>query len=223
MIDCIHLPSTPAPQELVMPGGATLRAQDLIGAAQPALAPLAPLFDILDVVLGIHRVLEAIPDAILGTPPDPTEVAARLAELAGKMPRLLQLVPQFSVPVMAVRLVDAAIGELERARSQLQGILVLLERVRAAAGRGAELGDEDLLRLATCAEEDAATATGNAVRALGAVQGVLSILGPLLALIGGPQLPDLSSLDGQPRDDAVGAIGDLITALRTARDAIPLP
>jgi len=206
-----------------MPGGATIVAQDLIGAAQPALAPLVPLFDILDVVVGIHRVLEAIPDAILGTPPDPSEVAARLAELAGKMPRLLQLVPQFSVPVMAVRLVDAAIGELERARSQLQGILVLLERVRAAAGRGAELGDEDLLRLATCAEEDAATATGNAVRALGAVQGVLSILGPLLALIGGPQLPDLSSLDGQPRDDAVGAIGDLITALRTARDAIPLP
>jgi len=146
-----------------------------------------------------------------------------MPELAEKVAKLAGLVPQLSVPIMTVNLIDGIIRELERAQSQLRALVDLLARAAAAGQRAQELGDEDLARLAGCAQEDAATATGNVLRGLGAIAGILGIVAPLLAAIGGPQLPDLSSLDGAGLDQALAAIDALVSILRTARDGIPLP
>ena len=217
-----HLPATPEPLRATFVGGATLVAQDLVKAAQPALAPLQPLFDIIDAISTTFKVIQAIPDAF-GPPPDPTGLISLLPELAEKVSKLAGLVPQLSVPLMAVNLIDGIIRELERAQSQLRALVDTLARAAAAGQRAQELGDVDLARLAGCAQEDTATATGNVLRSLGPVAGILGIVSPLLSAIGGPQLPDLSSLEGAGLDQALAALDGLIEVLRTARGAIPIP
>jgi hypothetical protein len=219
--ECVHLPVI-EPQTATFPGGASLEAVDLIEAAQPALAPLQPIFNIIDAVTGVLEVLQAIPDA-LGPPPDPTGLIEKLPALAEKVGRLAGLVPQLSVPLMAVNLIDAVIRELERARSQLLGLVEALARAAAAGQRATELGDPNLTRLVECAEEDVDTAAGNILSGLAAVGGVLGILRPLVAAIGGPQLPDLSSLDGDDLGQLVATFDELLAVLRAARGAIPLP
>jgi len=219
---CTHLAAIPNPLTAIFPGGATLVDQDLIRAAQPALAPLQPIFHILDVVTTIVQVVEAIPDA-MGPPPDPSGLIELLPELGEKVAKLAGLVPQLSVPLTAVGLIDAVIRELEQAQSQLRALVDVLVRAAAAGQRAQELGDQALARLVECAEEDVDTAAGNVLGGLAAVSGVLGILRPLLAAIGGPQLPDLSSLDGDDLGELIGAFDELLALLRAVRGAIPLP
>jgi hypothetical protein len=206
----------------VLPGGPTLVHQDLATVAQPALAPLMPLFDIIDAVVTAIGVVQAIPDA-LGPPPDPSGLLSLMPKLVEKLEKLLTLVPQLSVPLTAVGLVDGVITALEQARSQLVALMAQAERIATAQARAAELGDPDLARLVGCAQDSLAQETANVGRSLGPVGGVLGILRLLLGLIGGPEVPDLSSMDGLPLDGAIAALDELIAALRTVRDAIPLP
>jgi hypothetical protein len=220
-VECAHLPVV-EPLAATFPGGARLEDVDLIKAAQPALAPLQPIFNIIDAVTTTFQVIQAIPDAF-GPPPDPTGLIELLPALAEKVAKLAGLVPQLSVPLTAVNLLDAVIRELERARGQLQGLVEVLARAAAAGERAAELGDQDLARLVECAEEDVGTAAGNVLGGLAAVGGVLGILRPLVAAIGGPQLPDLSSLDGDDLGQLIATFDELLAVLRAARAAIPLP
>jgi hypothetical protein len=220
--ECTHLPLDLAPLRATFPGGATLVARDLVMAAQPALAPLQPIFDIIDAISATLRVVQAIPDA-LGPPPDPTGIISLLPELAEKVGKLAGLVPQLSVPIMTVNMIDGVIRELEQAQSQLRSLADLVARAAAAEQRAQELRDEGLAKLAGCAREDAATSSGNLLRGLGAVAGVLGMLRPLVLAVGGPQLPDLSSLDGDDLGQLNAAFEELITLLRTLRGAIPIP
>ena len=49
---CIEIPSINVCKAL-LPGGFEMEAPDLLGMMQPALAPLAPLFDILEAIVAI--------------------------------------------------------------------------------------------------------------------------------------------------------------------------
>ena len=42
-------------------------------------------------------------------------------------------------------------------------------------------------------------------------------------MIGGPKVPDLSSLSGKPLDEAVKPIDDLVKTLQQLRNSIPVP
>jgi len=221
-LPCVKIGPIPEATRLVLPGGPTLVHQDLATVAQPALAPLMPLFDVIDAVVTAIGVVQAIPDA-LGPPPDPTALISMMPQLVEKLEKLLALVPQVSVPMTVVGLLDGVITAIEQARRQLVALMVQVARIGAAEARAAELGDQDLTRLVGCARDSLAQEAANVGRALGPVGGVLGILRILLALIGGPEVPDLSSLDGLPLDGAIAALDQLIAALRAVRQAIPLP
>jgi hypothetical protein len=221
-LPCIEVPASPSPIRLPLPGGAALVHQDIITIAQPAMAPLVPLFDVIDALVTVVGVVQAIPDA-LGPPPDPSGLVALMPALAQKLSKLLGLIPQVSLPLTVVGLVDAVIGALQQVRSQLVGLVEQVERIAGAAERASQIGDPELTRLVACAQEGVTQSTVNIGRALGAVGGVLGMLRILMGLIGGPQIPDLTSLDGIPLDEAMAIIDELVNTLRALRDTIPIP
>ena len=115
---CLELPEIPDPFNLTLPGGAQIEHINLMEVIQPALTPLVPIFDIIDTVVAVFNCIKAIPDT-LGPPPDPTVLAACLPDLAEKVAKLLKLIPQLSIPLTIVGLIDLVIDTLLQVRSEL--------------------------------------------------------------------------------------------------------
>ena len=75
---CVELTVTPQNLSLTFPGGAALAAQlpdpmqlskQLMAQANAALAPLVPVFNVIDTVLALFQAVKAIPDAITSLAP----------------------------------------------------------------------------------------------------------------------------------------------------------
>jgi hypothetical protein len=93
---CVELTVTPQNLSLTFPGGAALDAQlpdigipdpmelskQLMAQANAALAPLVPVFNVIDTVLALFQAVKAIPDAI--THLDPTKITDALPDVAQK-------------------------------------------------------------------------------------------------------------------------------------------
>lgn len=219
---CVHIPPAPAPQRLVLPGGVALESVELLKIVQPALTPLAPVFSILDALLAVVDAVRAVPGS-LGPPPDPTQLVATINRLMEKVTRLLQLVPQLSIPLTIVGLIDLVIAELGKTRDLLVHLQAQVAALAAARARAAELGDAQLLELADCAQQNLEQEAANAGAALGALGSLIGVLNLFMGLIGGPTVPDLALLSGQPLDGVIPLIDGLVGTLRAARSAVPLP
>jgi hypothetical protein len=236
--ECKPIPRLPAPREIVFPGGAALSqvlaagsqipsgldaATNLLAQASPAMAPLMPIFNIIDAVLALVECVQAVPDA-LGPPPDPAKMAEALSQLAEKLPKLLDLVPQVATPRMAIGMLDTLIDFLEGLRDQIEAILLQAERTQAARAKAEELGDENLLHIAECAEGHARAQLQAMADSLAPMNAITSALNLFLGLLGLPEMPALDGLiDIEDPDAGFQPIDDFITLLRSIRDAVPLP
>jgi hypothetical protein len=85
-------------------------SKQLMAQANAALAPLVPVFNVIDTVLALFQAVKAIPDAI--THLDPTKITDALPDVAQKASKLLAIVPQLSVPLMIVGLIDVLLAFL---------------------------------------------------------------------------------------------------------------
>jgi hypothetical protein len=236
--ECKPIPRLPAPRQIVFPGGAALSqvlaagaeipsgldaAANLLAQASPAMAPLMPIFNIVDAVLALVECVQAVPDA-LGPPPDPVKMAETLSQLAEKLPKLLDLVPQFAAPRMVIGMLDTLIDFLEGLRDQIEAILLQAERTRAARTKAEELGDSNLLHIADCAEGHARAQLQAMADALAPMNTLASALNLFLGLIGLPEVPALDGLiDSANPEAGFTAIDALVAMLRNIRDAVPLP
>jgi hypothetical protein len=222
----------------VFPGGAALSqvlaagseipsgldaATNLLAQASPAMAPLMPIFNIIDAVLALVECVQAVPDA-LGPPPDPAKMVEALSGLAEKLPKLLDLMPQVATPRMGIGMLDTLVDFIEGLRDQIEAILLQAERTRAARTKAEELGDANLLHIAGCAEAQGQAQLQAMADALAPMNTLGSGLSLFLGLLG---LPDVPSLDGliniENPEAAFEQIDDLINLLRSIRDAVPLP
>jgi hypothetical protein len=226
------------PREIVFPGGAALSqvlaagseipsgldaATNLLAQASPAMAPLMPIFNILDAVLALVDCVQAVPDA-LGPPPDPAKMAEALSGLAEKLPKLLGLVPQLAAPRMIIGMLDTLIDFLAGLRDQIEAILRQAERTQAARAMAEELGDENLLHIAGCAEGHAQAQLQAMADALAPMNTLVSALNLFLGLLGLSEIPALDGLIDITNPDAgFAAIDALVETLLSIRDAVPLP
>jgi hypothetical protein len=236
--ECKPIPRLPAPRQIVFPGGAALSqvlaagsevpsgldaATNLLAQASPAMAPLMPIFNIIDAVLALVECVQAVPDA-LGPPPDPAKMVEALSGLAEKLPKLLDLLPQVATPRMVIGMVDTLIDFLEGLRDQIEAILLQAERTRAATAKAEELGDANLLHIAGCAEAQGQAQLQAMADALAPMNTPMSALSLFLGLLGLPEVPALDGLINiENPEDAFVRIDDLINLLRSIRDAVPLP
>lgn len=208
--------------ELPLPGGAMIAGEfrKLLDMAQPALAPLAPFFTVIETMMAIIAVVEAVP-AALGPPPDPAKLSSTLADLKDKVERLVLLLPQAALPATLVAIVDILIAELGAVRRELLTLQLQAERVRRTRMTADSLVDAALSAIADCAEQTVNQEASNLARALASLEALLTLVGMFSQLVGGPAPPSFRALEGKPLDALIEPIDALIDQLTTLRAAIP--
>src|ERR1044071_8208187 len=153
---CVELTVQPQSLSVICPGGSSLDAElpdvgvpdpmelskQLLAQANAALAPLGPVFNLIDVALALFNAVKAIPDAISHL--DPSKITDALPDLANKAARVAAIVPQLSVPLMILGLIDTLLSFLGGLSGQLRAIIDQQARIQKAENRAAELGNAQL-------------------------------------------------------------------------------
>ena len=170
---CLEIPSSEDPLALILPGGITIEAVNLMDIVQPALAPFGPVFDIIDAIVAVFNCVKAIPDA-LGPPPDPSAIAKCVPELAKKIDKLLALIPALSVPILLRRLLELVLRTLKTLRDALLYLGLQLKRITTVIDRAKALNDQGLMAIGQCAQANVAIEVANHGKGLGAVGRLLS-------------------------------------------------
>jgi hypothetical protein len=220
--DCVEIPPLPAPNRVTLPGGASIERIKLIEVIQPALTPLAPIFDVIDAIVATFNCIKAIPESF-GPPPDPTILAAVIPDLAQKVAKLLKLVPQLSMPFTIVGVIDLVIDTMVQVRAMLLPLVEKMSALGAVELKAVELQDPKLAAIAQCARANIGQEMANLGKGLAALDKLIGLLNSFLEMIGGPQLPTLATLGETPIDDAVRVIDELVETIKTVRAAIPVP
>ncbi len=234
---CQGIPDFPDLLEITLPGGATLSQVisavkavpnsvdmgiNLMQQVQPAMAPLIPIFDIVDTMATLFKVVQAIPES-LGPPPDITKLTRLFPELNEKMNKLLKLIPQLSVPLMVKGLLDLLIATLHGVRSQLLALNQQMVSVTNAAARASLLSDPELTSIALCAQNNIEKQAKNIVQSLAALKNLINLMNLFMQMINGPQIPDFSSLTGKPLKEVIEPLNSMITMLKDIRKMVPVP
>jgi hypothetical protein len=230
---CVALTVSAQDLRVTFPGGASLAAHlpdlgfpdpmqlstQLMAEANAALAPLAPVFSIIDVVLALYKAVQAIPDAISHL--DPSQIADALPDVGRKASKLLPLVPQLSVPLMVVGLVDTVLMFLDGLTGQLRAVIDQQARIQRAADRATQLGNAQLQVVVGCARDQIEAQMTSLAASFGALNQLVALITVFAELAGLPALPDLSSL-GADAQAALAQLNDLVHTLQTFRAAIPV-
>ena len=219
---CLDLDAIPDPPSLALPGGVEIQHLNLLDAIQPALTPLVPIFEIVDTIVAVFNCIKAIPDT-LGPPPDPTVIAACLPDLTEKVSKLLKLIPQLCLPYTIVGIIDLIIDTLRELRELLLHLQQQMQQITGAIDRATELEDAGLMAVAQCAQANVAQEAANVGKSLAALGKLIGLINLFMGMVGGPEIPDLSNLAGRPLDDVVPPLNAIVDALKTARDAVPVP
>ncbi len=229
---CVELTVTPQRLSVIVPGGASLDpeladlgpadpmrlAKQLLAQANAALAPLGPVFDLIDVGLALVETVKAIPDAISHL--DPGKITDALPELAQKAGRLAPLVPQLSVPLLVAGLIDTLLAYLDGLTIQLRALINQQVRIQRAADRAAALGNAQLRAVADCSRHHVDAQLQSLSESLAPVNRFIALVNVLGQLAGLGPLPDLSAL-GTDAAAALQPISDTAKLLQQLRAAIP--
>ncbi len=195
----------------------------LIGQANSAMAPLIPIYNIIDTVIALFNCVKAIPDA-LGPPPDPSKLAECIPNLVDKIEELLGLIPLASLPLLIISIIDALIAFLEGIKDQIQALIVHLADVATAATRAEQLGDAKLLLLVQCAEEKVDSQIQVINQSVAPINKTVALLNVFLSLIGLPEIPDFGELIvSGDLGGSIAPIDETIETLIAVRDSIPIP
>ena len=230
---CAELIVTPQRLTVIVPGGASLDpelpdlgpadpmrlAKQLLAQANAALAPLGPVFDLIDVGLALVEAVKAIPDAISHL--DPGKITDALPELAQKAGKLAPLVPQLSVPLLVVGLIDTLLAFLDGLVVQLRALIGQQVRIQRAADRAAALGNAQLQAVADCSRHHVDAQLQSFSESLAPVNRFIALLNTFAQLAGLGSLPTLSDLGADPAA-TLQPIADAAKLLQQLRAAIPL-
>lgn len=233
-IDTLCRALDPAPLNLRvrLPGGAEISAiadqlppslfslaQQLLGQASSALAPLSPIFTIVEAVVAVQKCLTAVVDA-LGPPPDPGKLLECLPELAKKIEEIIALLPPTSVLALLVDVLDAIIATLHGTILELQAVQRLLNSI--AAARNLSTTVEGLAAVVLCGEQSADIAMDNIRGAFGSLNSLIEALNGFAAMAGiDGAIPTLDNIPDDPTQ-AIAFLQSGLDLLVTFRDSIPV-
>lgn len=229
---CVQIPPAATDICIPMPGGAEIcPAQGLplgdpseilqgyLAQLSPAFAPLTPFFIVIGVVKAVVDCVQAIPDT-LGPPPDPTAIAQCIPPLLEKLEKLLQLLPQYTVPLLVKRTLNAVVLFLSALKNELLNLAAELEAIAAAATLAGLPGNELLSTIVDCASTNADTMLANLQASMQPLGALLDVVNIFLGLIGQDPIGAAPDLSGGVQQ-ALAPIDDFIKTLQTIADAIP--
>ena len=230
---CRTLPVVPQGKCITLPGGVEICVQmpgiprdlgeltkQLLAQMNAALTPLAPVFNIIDAVIAIFNTVKAIPDAIMKL--DIGGLAEALKEMAEKIAALLKLIPQLSIPLMVIGLIDCIIAALEGLKIDLEIALAYQQQILEAGLLAVEPGNIGLVAVIDCATLDFEAYIENLNEGAQPLNRLIGLLNLFMNLIGLEGIPLIAGVEGDIQG-TIDALGATIEVMSTIRDAIPLP
>lgn len=231
MVTYMNIPAGDQTLRLRLPGGPTLQCMTssripsplevtkcLLNQVSTALAPLMPVFNLIDAMLAVKAFAEAVPELIT----DPTALIQAITDLIEKISALASLVPALSVPILIVDFIDIVILALEGIVTELGLIVDQLARIQAAELEAAVPGNEALLDTILRANqllEQIQTSLDDSMGPLNSLFGVINLF---MSLIGLEPIPSIVDLPEDPTE-VIEALETTIEALRVVRQSIPIP
>jgi hypothetical protein len=208
-LQCLSLARIPSPYQVT---------KCLLNQASAALAPLSPVFNLIDMVLAIKGVVEAIPSLLT----DPTALFEAIAEVVEKAAAMAHLIPQLSVPLMIIDLLDVTIVALRGVQSEFELIKTQISRIAAAEALAAQPGNGALADSITCANQLLDLTILSVQSGMAPLNSLFAVINLFLGLIGQDPIPPIDDLSDDP-DEAIEALNVVIETLTVIRAAIPIP
>jgi len=209
---CAQLPNS------IVPSSSEL-ARQMFAQVNSALAPLSPLFTMMDTIKALFDCVSALPDVI--TKLDVTALLECAPNLAEKISKLIAIFPPLSIPATIRGILDSVIVFLNGLQQDLAGAQLQLDRI-LEAGTAAQIpGNEPLLAIVACAQDFYGKVMEHMANSAQPLNRLLGVLNMLLGLVpGAPTIPCIGGLDGSP---AViqEALEKFIAVLKIVRSLIP--
>jgi hypothetical protein len=200
-------------------------SMDFFSQIGPAMAPLKPLFDILDTVLQIFKCVKAIPKTIVTL--NPKELLECFPALVKLINQLLSLLPYVSIPKMIKAILINLSRLLGGIASDLRYLESQLQRIADQIDRASSLGDVKMNGFLVCAQQTMNTTTLSTAEALKGIGRIILLINILLGLFGGPEIPCfgelLSNNLDKPFDYVIDLLATLAEILRDIANAIIIP
>lgn len=238
---CIELPDLASvPSRICLPGGVCLdyiwdsintiphladMNMDFFSQIGPAMTPLAPFFNMLDVALSMFRCVQAVPDAI--TSLNPNELLQCMPALAKAVDQALKLIPQLSLPKMVKAIIENLASLLRGIATDLDYLRAQAQRIADEIDRAAEWNSHRINGFLVCAQEtmdQTVLSTGEALKGIGSIVLLVNVF---MGLFGGPEVPCFGDLISGNVAEGFEFLIDIILAmaelLETIAAAIPDP
>lgn len=227
---CLPLIVPDGEKTITFPGGAEIsmsfpsavpitegeQLQALFAQFNTALSPLQPVFNIIEAIIAIFKVICAL--AHFNIP----EVIRSLPNLAEKIDALIKLIPQLSVPLMVVDFINHLITYLDTTIEGVKQVALYQARIIAAETAAADAG-VDLSIVIDCAKADVSATLSFMGEQAKPVNQLLDLVNAFLSLIGIPCLPSFSNISLSPGFiESLEAYQEFLAALEKAI-TIPLP
>lgn len=219
---CVQLPgnTTICASVGVNTGDTAEITRGMFAQINSALAPLTPIFNIVEFAKAVADCMSALPDAINNL--DPSAITDCIPGLQQRLANLLNLLPQASVPILAKTILDVLIQGLIGIRSELLALQAEQERIIAAATRAAMLGNTHLQVVVDCASGNLDAQLVNISSSALPLNRLILTLNILLDLAGLPCVPAIPSPDSLD-DSVIEALNVSIQVLQQIRALIPAP
>lgn len=209
---CVNFPGAipPTLQELM---------QQLFAQINTALAPLQPVFNIVDAIIQIFECIKAISTL------DVEEILACIPGLVEKVNKLLSLVPVLSVPLMIVEIIDCLILFLQGYQQQLQALQEYINRILAAELAAQEPGNVGIQIAVDCANDSVDAFLLYMNETAKPVNRLIGIINFFLELIGLKDqcIPPIGAVAVDVIDPFLTLLQTLIDFLELLRSFIPIP
>lgn len=204
---CAQFPSAGAPSPLEL-------SKQLLAQTSAAMAPLKPIFDIIEFAVSVKDFAEAVPGLLT----DPSALVQAVEALVSNVVDLAAIIPQLSVPLMILDLVDAILAYLTGLSAELTALSAQVSAIDAA--EVIAIGPPTLDVLQDCvdvARTQLDAQLQNLANGAGPIDEIIGLLNIFVGLIGLPEIPtigDADTSDIQAFADQIGAFVDVLTAFR---------
>ncbi len=205
---CVNLP-------VVVPPSASEVARAMFAQINAALAPLTPIFNLIDAIAAVVACVQAVPEAI--TKLDVFALVQCVPDMVEKVAKLMSLIPPLSIPVtirdiltVIIAYLSGLVADLEDAKAQLQAIALANLKAQTPGNAG-------LFGAVLCAQGLYEAGMANMAAGAEPLNRLMGILNALLALVPGVDpLPCLGSLDALPTVviDTLNAFIDILNIIK---------
>lgn len=220
---CVNLAVTPQGIKVSLPGGVELApnlpfsdfpgpldvAKGLLAQINTALAPLTPIFNLIDVGIAVFKFAKSVPSL------NPVSIANNTVNLAKAVDKLLRLIPQLSVPIMILDTIDAILAMLAGMVEELETLVIQAERIATAKARATSLGNAEMTAVLDCATGNLTAQMQSLNEGLAPLNRLVSLLNLIIGLV--PGLPEIPTFENFS-EDASAALEELATTIETLQN-----